>query len=215
MKRICAAVIAILGWLALLLQFVLHITNPLAPDVSFVELLVRFFSYFTILTNIIVAVTLTTIAFLPLTRIGRFLSRPSIQAANVVYITIVAIVYSIFLRGVWDPIGWNAIADHALHDVLPILYVANWLILAPKSGVSWIDPVKWLVYPAAYFAYSLLRGGVVGWYPYWFADVGLLGYPAALSNAAAVLLAFLITGFSYTGVAKLLSPAHGNTPLHH
>lgn len=203
MRRKSAAIIAILGWLALILQFVLHITNPLAPDVSFAECLIRFFSYFTILTNIIVALTLTLIVFFHTRRLGSFLSSPSLQAAVAVYITIVGVVYSLFLRGVWDPIGWNAVADHALHDVMPILYVAYWLIFAQKQGINWIDPVKWLVYPAAYFCYSLLRGAFVGWYPYWFADVGLLGYPTALTNAGAVLIAFLVTGFIYAGVAKL------------
>lgn len=205
MKRTVAGVIAIIGWLALLLQFVLHVTNPLAPDVSFAELLVRFFSYFTILTNIIVAITLTAIAFFPPTATGRFLSGPAVQAAAAVYITIVGVVYSLFLRGVWDPVGWNAIADHSLHDVMPILYVGYWLIFAPKAGVEWADPIKWLVYPAAYFAYSLLRGSIVGWYPYWFADVTLLGYPEALTNAGLVLAAFAVVGFIYAGIAKLLS----------
>lgn len=205
MRKIAAAFIAVLGWLALILQFVLHITNPLAPDVSFAELLVRFFSYFTILTNVIAAITLTAIAFFPSRPIGRFVSRPSVQAAVAVYITIVGVVYSLFLRDVWDPAGWNAVADHSLHDVMPILYVGYWLVFASKAGISWIDPVKWLTYPAGYFAYSLLRGAVVGWYPYWFADVGLLGYPTALTNAGMVLLAFLVTGFVYTGVARSFS----------
>ena len=203
--RYAAAVIAIVGWASLLLQFVLHITNPLAPDVSFAELLIRFFSYFTILTNILVAVMAAVIAFFPSTRLGRFLSGPSALAAVAVYITIVGVVYSLFLRDVWDPVGWQAVADHALHDVVPVLYVIYWLVFAPKPGIDWSDPIKWLAYPAAYLIYSLARGAAVGWYPYWFADVTLLGYPTALTNAAAVMLAFAAVGFAFAGVAKLLS----------
>jgi hypothetical protein len=205
MARISAGIIAVIGWLSLLLQFVLHITNPLAPDVSFAERLVRFFSYFTVATNIIVAAALTAIAFFPGTRPGGFASKPSTRAAVTVYITVVGIVYSLFLRDVWDPVGWNAVADHALHDVMPILYVAHWLVFAPKAGIGWAEPIKWLVYPAVYFAYSLIRGAVVSWYPYWFADVGLLGYPTALTNAGFVLIGFAAVGFMYAGFAKLLS----------
>ncbi len=205
MKRYAAAIIAIVGWLSLLLQFVLHITNPLAPDVSFAELLVRFFSYFTILTNILVALTTTAIGFFPSTRLGRFLSVPSAQAAVGAYITIVGAVYSLFLRDVWDPVGWQAVADHALHDVVPVLYVIYWLIFAPKSGISWMDAIKWLIYPAGYLIYSLARGAAVGWYPYWFADVTLLGYQTALTNAALVMLGFAVVGFVFAAVAKLLS----------
>lgn len=205
MRRTVAGIIAITGWLALLLQFVLHVTNPLAPNVSFAELLIRFFSYFTILTNILVAVTMAAVALFPGTGFGRLLSRPSVQAAVAVYITIVGVVYSLFLRDVWDPAGWNAVADHALHDAVPVLYVAYWLIFAPKAGVSWADPIKWLIYPACYFGYSLIRGAIVGWYPYWFADVGFLGYPTALANAGYVLIAFAVVGFIYACVAKLIS----------
>lgn len=205
MRKTCAGVIAIVGWLGLLLQFVLHITNPLAPDVSMLELVVRFFSYFTILTNILVAVTLSVTAFFPSSRGLRFLAAPTLQAAIAVYITIVGVVYSIFLRDAWDPEGWNAVADHALHDAVPVLYVAYWLIFSPKDGVSWAHPFRWLAYPAAYFAYSLVRGAIVGWYPYWFADAALLGYPTAVANAGWVLLAFAATGYVYAVIAKLLS----------
>jgi hypothetical protein len=201
MGRIVAGFIAAVGWLSLVLQFFLHITNPLVADVPFAELLIRFFSYFTIWANVLVAVTLTAAA----TGLGGFLSKPSIQAAAAVYITMVGVVYSIFLRGAWDPEGWTAIADHSLHDVIPILYVAYWLIFAPKAEVSWAAPIKWLVFPAVYFAYSLLREAVMGRYPYWFADVELLGYPTALMNAGLVLLAFAVVGFIYAGIAKLLS----------
>jgi hypothetical protein len=202
MRRITAGLIAVAGWLSLLLQFILHITNPLVAEVSFAELLVRFFSYFTIWANILVAATLTAIAFFPLARI---LSKPSIHAAVAVYITMVGAVYSVLLRGAWNPEGWIAVADHSLHDVIPILYVAYWLIFAPKAGILWTDPIKWLVVPAVYFVYSLLRGAIVGRYPYWFADAALLGYPTALMNAGFVLLAFAVVGFIYAGAAKLLS----------
>jgi hypothetical protein len=205
MKRIAAGFIAVTGWLSLLLQFVLHITNPLLADVPFPELLVRFFSYFTIWANVLVAVTLTVPAFSAAAGPGRFFSKPSIQAAAAVHITMVGVVYSMLLRGALDLDVWNAVADHALHDVIPILYVAYWLIFAPKAEISWTDPLKWLAFPAVYFAYSLLRGAVVGRYPYWFADVELLGYPTALTNAGFVLLAFAAVGFIYAGTAKLLS----------
>lgn len=203
-KRI-AAFIAIVGWLSLILQFGLAMTNPVTPEPGVAERFVRFFSYFTVLTNILVAITSTAIAFLPGTKLGGFFSRASVQAAVASYITIVGIVYSLFLRGVWDPQGWQAAADHLLHDVIPLGFVIYWFVFAPKAGVAWIDPIKWLIYPAAYIAYSLIRGAIVSWYPYWFVDVRQLGYSAALTNAAFVFVAFAVFGFIYLALAKLLS----------
>ena len=203
MGRSFTGLIGIVGWLSLLLQFILQMTNPITPEPGIAERFVRFFSYFTVATNIIVAITATAIAFFPLTRFGALLSRPTVQAAVASYISIVGIVYSLFLRSVWDPQGWQAAADHLLHDAIPILFVAYWLLFAPKSGIALLDPVKWLVYPIVYIAYSLIRGGIVSWYPYWFVDVTQLGYSVALRNTAFVVIAFLLIGMIFVAIAKV------------
>lgn len=204
MSKIFAGAIAVVGWLALILQLMLAMTNPIDPEPGAAERFIRFFSYFTVLTNIVVAVTTTATAFFPTAKIGRFAARPTVQAAVAVYISIVGIVYSLFLRSVWEPQGWQAVADHALHDVIPMAYVLYWLTLAPKSGIAWIEPLKWLSYPLVYMAYSLIRGAAAAWYPYWFVDVTQLGYAKALTNAALVLAAFVIVGAVFVVLAKLL-----------
>ncbi len=205
MGRKAAGVIAIIGWASLILQFVLHMTNDIVPEPAMLERFVRFFSYFTITTNILVATTLSAIAFFPDTRFGRFAAKPSTQAAVASYITIVGVVYSLFLRSVWAPVGWNAVADHALHDVMPLLTVLYWFIFAPKSGIVLRDVAKWLIYPIVYVAYSLIRGAFVNWYPYWFVDVTQFGYPKSLAHTGLVLIAFAVVGFLYLGLSKLLA----------
>lgn len=127
------------------------------------------------------------------------------QTAVASYISIVGIVYSLFLRNVWDPQGWQAIADLLLHDAIPLAFVIYWFAFAPKSDIPWLDPIKWLAYPVVYIAYSLVRGAFVLWYPYWFVDVTQLGYPASLTNTGFVILAFVIIGFIYAGIAKAMS----------
>src|SRR5690606_25104319 len=117
MGRMFASIIAIIGWSALAIQFWLMITGPGVQTVGFAESIVRYFSYFTILSNIIVSVTATAVAFFPR---WTFFQKPPVQAAVAVYITIVGIVYSLFLRTVWPYVNLDAVADHALHDVVPI-----------------------------------------------------------------------------------------------
>jgi hypothetical protein len=201
--RIFAGVMAVFVWVVLVVQFCLQLTNQ-SVDVSTSERIVRFFSYFTTLTNMIVAIAWTTVAYFPRTRIGEFLSRPDSQTAVAVYISIVGVIYSLFLRGVWNPQGWQKFADHSLHDLTPIAFLLYWLIFVPK-GVKWSDPIKWLVYPLVYMLYALIRGAIVNWYPYWFADAGQLGYLVALRNSFFVLFAFLVVGLIYVGVAKLFA----------
>lgn len=205
MSRIVAGVIAVVGWLSLILQFVLAMTNPVEPEPGSVERFIRFFSYFTVVTNIVVALTTSAIAFFPASKPGRFAARPTVQAAVAVYISIVGLVYSLFLRSAWNPQGWQSVADHALHDLVPLAYIFYWLALAPKNGLSWTEPIKWLVYPLIYIAYSLTRGAISMWYPYWFVDVTKLGYAKALTNTAFVLIAFVMVGYVYAAIAKLFT----------
>lgn len=212
MKRVIAGAIAIVGCLSLLLQFVLAMANPIEPEPGSTERFIRFFSYFTILTNIIVAATTSAIGFFPHSRSGRFVSRSTVQTAVAVYISVVGLVYSLFLRSPWDPRSWQSVADLALHDAVPLAYVIYWLFFTPKHGLSWNDPFKWLIYPLIYVIYSLTRGAFVMWYPYWFVDVIQLGYSRALINTALVLVAFVTIGYFYTACARLMSRATNARP---
>jgi len=203
MKRGTAGVIAIVGWLAIALEFYLTLAQPRAEGVDAGQRIIRFFSYFTILTNVVVAITTSAIAFFPATRLGKFFSRPGVQTAVAVYITIVGVVYSLLLRasltGLW------AVADHAVHDVIPVAYVVFWFIFTPKSGLKWPDAFKWLSYPLVYVTYSLIHGGFTGWYPYWFVDISKLGYGVGLRNAAGVVAGFVVVGLIFILVGRFFS----------
>lgn len=203
MGRKFAGIIAVVAWFGLVLQFYVALTGPENQMVPLGEVIVRYFSFFTILSNLIVAVTTTAIAFFPTSRVGTFAAKPTTQAAVATYIAIVGLVYSLFLRATWDPQGLHAVADHTVHDVVPLAFAIYWIAFAPKLGIPWTSPIVWLAYPIAYVIYSLARGAIANWYPYWFVDVTALGYPAALTNTAFVLLAFLIVGFVFAGIARL------------
>jgi hypothetical protein len=205
MKRTFAAFIGLLAWIGLVMQFAFAIVNPTTQDVAVAERVIRYFSFFTVVVNGVIAVITTAIAVAPGSRLARRFQNGSVLTAAAVYISIVAVVYSLFLRSVVNAQGWHLVSDHIVHDAVPTVFVLFWLVYAPKRDVRWIDPVKWLVVPILYIAYSLIHGALDNWYPYWFADVAKLGYPTALKNSAFVLIAFLIFGFIYAAIAKLLS----------
>jgi hypothetical protein len=196
---------AAISWVVLAIQFYLYLTNPDIQNISAAERIVRFFSFFTTLTNLLVAITWTVIVVFPQAGLSKFFSKTTTQTAVAVYISIVGIVYSLLLRSVWNPDGWQKIADHWLHDAIPLLFIAYWIFFVPRSGIGWLDPIKWLIYPVVYIVYSLIRGALVNWYPYYFVDVDKLGYPIALQNTALMLVAFLTVGFVFVGIDKLVS----------
>jgi len=204
MRRTFAVVIALLAWIGLALHFVDTLTKAANNGISLLEGSARFFSFFTVVSNLIVAVAMSLIAFAPGSRLAQFVNTSSVLTATAVYITIVAIVYSLFLRGVVKLEGMLLISDHIVHDIVPPLFVIYWGVYAPKNNLKWSEPFKWLIVPVLYIVYCLIHGAFDSWYPYWFADVTKLGYPTALRNAFLVLVAFLVFGYIFAAVAKLL-----------
>ena len=111
---------SVITWFAVILQFYLIIVNRQA---SIPETIIRFFSFYTILTNIMVAVCFTALWLSPASRIGRFFSKKGTLTAATVYITIVSIVYNLILRFLWDPQGWQRLADELLHVIVPLIFL--------------------------------------------------------------------------------------------
>jgi hypothetical protein len=198
--RIYAGVGALLGWFALALQLYLMLVQSPAPER--LGAVITFFSFFTILTNILTASVFTAVAFQPEDGWGKWLCRPSVQAATAVYIAIVGMVYQLLLRQLWNPQGAQWVADVLLHSIVPVGYVMYWLLFAPRAGLSWKDSVTWLIYPGVYLVYTLARGAVSGLYPYPFVDVNVLGYGGVLARAGLLLLVFLGMGLLVVAVGR-------------
>ena len=116
------------------------------------------------------------------------------QSALALYIFIVGLVYNLVLRGIVTLTGLDWIVDNLLHVIVPVLYVLYWLIFTPKKILQWKNILPWLIFPAVYLIYSLLRGPVADWYPYPFLHAGKLGYEKVAMNSFFVLAAFLIVG---------------------
>ncbi|MBB6241060.1 Pr6Pr family membrane protein [Rhodanobacter sp. MP1X3] len=190
--RALAAIAALLGWFALVLQLSLTIQLTLARSGSVASALWLWIGYFTITTNLLVAMALSARAIGPRGQINRFFGRPDVQSMVAMSIVIVSLVYNLLLRGLWQPQGWQWLADVTLHDVMPLLFVVHWWLAVPKASLHWWQIGFWQIYPAAYFVYVLIRGAANGWYPYPFIDVATLGYPRVLVNALAVMLAFVV-----------------------
>ena len=146
--------------------------------------LVRFFSYFTILSNLLVAITTTTLA-LAWDRDSRLWRVLRMNA--VVGIAVTAIVHWFFLRPLLDLHGNDYLADKLLHVVVPALAVIGWLVFGPRERVRRADLLPSAIYPALYMVWTLIHGAATDWYPYPFVDVGEHGYPVVLLNACGVI----------------------------
>lgn len=187
-QRSFAALIALLSWLAIWIQFFISLHSA---TVDPTELLIRFFSYFTILTNLMVAVCSSSIALFPNKRIGIFFAKPATITGVNLYILVVGIVYNVTLRFLWQPEGIQWVVDELLHAIVPLLFLIYWFAL-DKRTVKWKFIFVWLIYPLCYLLYILWRGHFSGFYPYPFVDVVKLGLANVLTNIVAITFVFVL-----------------------
>ncbi len=201
MKNAFRFLVAALGWFALVLQYWLMMTGPTGPDP--INRTINFFSFFTILSNIIVALAMTVPLLAPNSAPGTFFARPSVRTAIAGYIIVVGVTYHLILADLWDPQGWQKIADVVLHYVTPILFVLDWLLFVPKASVPWSTALKALAFPIVYLGWTLVHGAYSGFYPYPFVDVGTLGLQKVLENSAGMTAAFFFLTLLLTALGRL------------
>ncbi|MHC8328677.1 Pr6Pr family membrane protein [Pseudomonas sp. LB1P83] len=191
-RRRFVAVGAVLGWSGLAIQLYLILYSRWTLEASLLGGLMSFFSYFTVLTNTLVAVVLTCEWTTRESATRRWFLQPWVSSAIAVSIIVVGLAYSLLLRHLWHPEGWQLLADELMHDVMPLLFLAYWWLCVPKGSLRLRHIGLWVIYPLVYFAYSLLRGHELAVYPYPFIDVGTLGYPQVFVNAGGLLAGFVV-----------------------
>lgn len=196
-------IIALLAWIGLALQLYLVVQNAMANNISLATELLRYFSYFTILTNLLVAVCLTSLLVKPASRWGRFFARPAVQTAITLYIGVVGMVYIVALRHVWNPTGFQLVADRMLHYMVPVLFVFYWAFFVSKDSLQWQHPLWWLIYPAIYLVYVLIRGALMNVYPYHFIDKTQLSWPEMMLSIGILMAVFAGLGFLMVGINRL------------
>jgi hypothetical protein len=204
-QRRYATIAMLLSWFGLALQLYLVLWGRWVDQASLLGGLVKFFSFFTVLTNTLVAVALTCAAREPLTAAQRFFRSPVICGGITTSILLVGIAYNILLRHLWHPEGWQRVADELLHDIMPLLFLGYWWLFVEKGRLRLKHLLLWMLYPLLYFGYVLFRGDMYGDYVYPFIDIGTLGFVVALKNALGVLAGFVAVGLIIVLLDKRLA----------
>lgn len=203
-ERLASVLLGAAASFGVLLQLFLVLAPGNAVS-GFFGTLIRYFSYFTVLTNLLAALVITIPLVSGSPRLVAFCRDSDLRTAVATYITVVAVVHAALLRGLVDLDGASLLADTFLHVITPIAYVVFWFLLTPKQGLAWGASLRWLWFPASYLAYVFLRGALGGVYPYPFIDVGRLGAVRAFWNAAAVGAAFLLAGLIFIAIDRAVA----------
>lgn len=196
------SVVALIIWGGLLLQYYVMLNGEAAGTLA--HRTVNFFSYFTVLTNLLAAMALSAPLVAPSSPFGRFFAKPSVRTAIALYMAVTAATYIFILQGLWQPKGLHWVADTTLHYLAPALFILDWLLFSPKGTLRWGSVLPWLAFPLAYGLYSIFRGPLSGFWPYPFLDVSQLGMGKVLINMAAMSGLFLVLGLGFVLIDRLL-----------
>jgi len=176
------AAFAIVLQLVLVIDGYAVIDDSTRPDTG--TALVRFCSYLTIWSNVLVAWSTLTLA------LGRDRDSTWWRALRLDAVVICfggGVVHFFLLRPHLSHLyGWSIVADRFLHLVVPILAAIGWLLFGPRGRATRRDIGPFLVVPVGWLVYTLIRGPIVDWYPYPFIDVDQHGYPAVLATCVAI-----------------------------
>lgn len=199
MKRKLSLIFAIMVWFAIITEYFLFMEIRI---VSVMELSIRFFSYFTIQTNLLIALILSYHALNMNETTNKPFDKAGILTALTVFITVVGAVYQIMLRPIWDPKGMFRLADELLHSLIPLMFIAYWYKFEQHSKVNYRQIAYWLLFPLGYLIYTIVHGYYSGYYPYPFVNVGEIGMERVLLNSLGLLFVFIFLSLTYIFIGK-------------
>ncbi|MFC4721748.1 Pr6Pr family membrane protein [Geojedonia litorea] len=198
-----------IGWFAIVTQFILMLQNR-QTDIP--EMLIRFFSFFTILTNILVALYFTTVVFKLKQKPFKWLSSKGSITAITTFILIVGLVYQVALRAVWQPTGLQQLVDELLHTIIPIYMLIYWFFKVEENDLQFKPLFRWLLYPLLFIVIILARGHASGYYPYPFLNVTEIGYNQALLNIGIILATCVMMLLGLRLIGQLIIKKQSNNP---
>lgn len=202
MKNIITGSIALILWFAVITQYSLMIDNRIA---SITETSIRFFSFFTILTNSLCAIYFTVLLLQKPKSLNKLVVSHGTLTALMVYIFVVGLVYQVILRHVWEPQGMQRVVDELLHSINPLLVLFFWLKYEIHTHLKYQQLLSWLIFPLIYLVYILIRGHFSHFYPYPFVDVDIIGLSAVLINSAGMLFGFILVSLLFIWTGKQIS----------
>ncbi|MFD6449017.1 Pr6Pr family membrane protein [Promicromonospora sp. NPDC060204] len=189
LARFLHLLVAVLALGGFAIEFVIALTSGPGLAPTHAERMVRFFSYFTIQSNLLIGGTSLALALDP-RRDGPVFR--VLRLDGLLCIAVTGIVYNTVLRGLEMVGGAGPVPNTMLHVLAPLFAVVVWVWVGPRPRVT-AATVWWsVVYPVAWLVYTFVRGAVTGWYPYPFLDADELGWARALINAGGVAVVFLV-----------------------
>jgi hypothetical protein len=151
---------------------------------------VNFFSYFTVLSNVFAAVLLAALAVRP-----SLVANPTVsvvRGAVTLYMAVTGIVYNVLLAPAAADVSTNLEwVNVVVHMVGPVVVVLDYLVDPPPTRPTVGEAATWLIFPAVWLGYTMLRGPSADWYPYPFLDPDLESTGSIVITCVAIFAVFV------------------------
>lgn len=175
-----------------------------------------YFSYFTIQTSLIAIVTLGVSGWFAWT--GRTETRTLniVRLSTVTFTVVVTLVYNLLLRGLDnDPLDgnyqWPVLPNEILHVWAAIFMLIDWILSSRRINLR-VRTIFWvLAFPLVWLIYSITRGLMVDWWPYWFINPnGEAGVTGMISYIVGIMLFLLTIAIGLIGLQRITVRAFRN-----
>jgi hypothetical protein len=145
---------------------------------------------------------------------------PVFKFIGVLSILLTFLVFNLVLAGSPDrdpQLNWR-IGSLSFHVVLPIMYVAHWVLFYEHRKVKWTYPLYSILFPFAYVVFILIQAVILQFdrtilipngsdtpliYPYFFLDIDEQG-PMVIVYILGLLVGFVALGYAFYGIDRLL-----------
>ena len=146
-------------------------------------------------------------------------AHPVLKFVGMLGILLTFLVFNIMLAGAEGrnpQLNWR-IGSLTFHVVLPIMYVAHWVLFYERKKVKWTFPLLSILFPLAYVIFIFIQAAILGFdtsilipnsttpliYPYFFLNIETQG-PKVIIWILALLVGFVALGYGFFGLDKLL-----------
>jgi hypothetical protein len=185
-ERVAATIGFGVGMLALVVQFFIVMIARTNYGAPLPDSVIYYFSSFTVLANITVMFIYAGALFARGGSLDVF-RQPVVRGMAAGGMLLAAGLYYLVLGPMWQARGLYLACDLALSYADPAIYLLWWGIFCTRGRLKYRDISSMLIPPLIYLCYVMVRGELVGEYPYPVLDADRLGYGQVAINVVAVL----------------------------
>lgn len=146
---------------------------------------------------------------------------PALKFVGMLGILLTFLVFNILLAGAEgrDPQANWRIGSLCAHVVLPIMYVADWVMFYEHKKCKWYYPILSIAFPLTYVTFIFIQAAIMKFdtsilipgtttpliYPYFFVNLETQGVGGVIKWVLILLVGFVALGYLLLGVDRLIN----------